>query len=434
MARSSGDTLSLNNLAGATGVTQNDNVSLNAINSSAGTEVSLDDYGIDSVDSTLSGYTYAVEATSENYSITFGGAGSKFSAISGRSGNFTWAVSPSYNSDATTAGFLSIGASPTATATITVGTMNPQGVGSQSSLMSNYSHTVTGTFNDGYNDHATRYNTGITKTVYSVDAYDGNSDSLCILVDTPVTLEDGSTIEAGDIVEGLKLQGYSFSGLGEDSDGDFYSWSSEEKGESAEEVEVVNVVFSFADAYYNINDGEIKATQDHPMLVKDSFDGLYRFKKIGHITTNDKLVRKIDGELIETDITSIETVDETVEIVTIDVETQDTYLINGYVTHNKGGNSHSDLSAPATPSNLAYTEVDTENHNITWDAVSGASAYRLQVDNNSDFSSPIIDADEYNGTTYNVVTALGSGTFYARVRAIDHGLNGSYTAGLTINR
>ncbi len=67
MARSSGDTLSLNNLAGATGVTQNDNVSLNAINSSAGTEVSLDDYGIDSVDSTLSGYTYAVEATSENY-------------------------------------------------------------------------------------------------------------------------------------------------------------------------------------------------------------------------------------------------------------------------------------------------------------------------------------------------------------------------------
>ena len=434
MARSSGDTLSLNDLAGATGITQNDNVSLNAINSSAGAEVSLDDYGIDSVDSTLSGYTYAVEATSENYSMTFTGAGSKFSAISGRSQNFTWAVSPAYNTDATTAGFLSIGASPTATATITVGTMNPQGVSSQTSLMSNYSHTLTATFADGYNHHATRYNTGITKTVYSVDAYDGNSDSLCILVDTPVTLQDGSTIEAGDITEGLILQGYSFSGLGEDSDGDFYSWSSEEKGESAEDVEVVNVVFSFADAYYNINNGEIKATQDHPMLVKDSFDGLYRFKKIGHITTNDKLVRKIDGELVETDITSIETIDETVEIVTIDVETQDTYLINGYVTHNKGGNSHSDLTAPATPTNLAYTEVDTENHNITWDAVSGATAYRLQVSTATNFSTTEIDVDEYSGTTYNVVTALGSGTFYARVRAIDHGLNGSYTTALTINR
>ena len=434
MARTSGDTLSLNNLAGALGETQNSNVSLDALNSSAGTEVSLDDYGIDSVDEDITGYTYAVEGTNESYSLTFGGAGSKFSAISGRSANFTWGISPSFNSSGTTAGFLSIGASPTATGTITVGTMNPQGASSQTSLMSNYSHTLTGTFNDGFNDHAARYNTGLTKTVYSVDSYDSNSDSLCILVDTPVTLQDGSTIEAGDIVEGLKLQGYSFSGLGEDSDGDFYSWSSEEKGESAEEVEVVNVVFSFADAYYNINDGEIKATQDHPMLVKDSSDGLFRFKKIGHITTNDKLVKKIDGELVETDITSIETVDETVEIVTIDVETQDTYLINGYVTHNKGGNSHSDLSAPGIPANLSYTEVDTENHNITWDAVSGASAYRLQVDNNSDFSSPIIDEDEYNGTTYNAVTALGAGTFYARVRAIDHGLNGSYSTSLTINR
>ena len=434
MARSSGDTLSLNNLAGALGETQNSNVSLDAMNSSAGTQVSLDDYGIDAVDNTIDGYTYAVEATNETYTMTFENEGSKFGSIKSRGANFTWAVSPTYNSDGDTAGFISLESNADYTNQITVGTMNPQFSGTQTSLMSNYSHTITGTFADGYNQHATRYNTGITKTVYSVDAYDGNSDSLCILVDTPVTLQDGSTIEAGDITEGLKLQGYSFSGLSEDSDGDFYSWSSEEKGESAEEVEVVNVVFSFADAYYNINNGEIKATQDHPMLVKDNSDGLFKFKKIGHISSKDKLVRKIDGELVETDITSIETVDETVEIVTIDVETQDTYLINGYVTHNKGGNSHSDLTAPSAPTNLAYTEVDTENHNITWDAVSGATAYRLQVDNNSDFSSPIIDADEYSGTTYNVVTALGTGTFYARVRAIDHGLNGSYSSTLTINR
>jgi hypothetical protein len=434
MARSSGDTLSLNDLAGATGITQGANVSLNAINGSAGTIVKIDDYGIDSVDASLSGYTYAVEGTSENYSITFGGAGSKFSTISSRHQNFTWAMSPVYNSNATTAGFLSIGSNPSATGTITVDTMNPQGVSSQTSLMSNNSHTISATFADNFNHHATRHNVAITKSVFSVDSYDGNSDSLCILVDTPVTLQDGSTIEAGDIVEGLKLQGYSFSGLSEDSDGDFYSWSSEEKGENSEEVEVVNVVFSFADAYYNINDGEIKATQDHPMLVKDSSDGLFRFKKIGVINENDKLVRKVDGILVESDITSIETVDETVEIVTIDVETQDTYLINGYVTHNKGGDSHSDLSAPGVPTNLAYTEVDNETHNITWDAVSGASSYRIQVDNNSDFSSPIIDEDEYNSTTLNVVTALSSGTFYVRVRAIDHGLNGNYTTTLTISR
>ena len=56
MARSSGDTLSLNALAGATGNTQNSDVSLNTINSSAGTEVSIDNFGIDTVGS-ISGYT-----------------------------------------------------------------------------------------------------------------------------------------------------------------------------------------------------------------------------------------------------------------------------------------------------------------------------------------------------------------------------------------
>ena len=84
MARSSGDTLSLNNLAGALGQTQNSNVSLDTLNSSAGTQVSIDEYGIDSVGQTLSGYTYAVEGTNETYEVTFGGAGSKFSNIRNR--------------------------------------------------------------------------------------------------------------------------------------------------------------------------------------------------------------------------------------------------------------------------------------------------------------------------------------------------------------
>lgn len=434
MARTSGNTLSLNNLAGALGQTQNADVSLNALNSSLGTQVSLDDYGIDSVDS-VTGYTYAVEGTNETYTMNFGGEGSKFTNIKTRGANFTWAITPAYNAGGNTAGYISIETSADYTNQITVGTMNPQVPSAQTSLMSNYAHTVTGTFHDGYNDHATNYNTGLNKTVYSVDSYDGNSDLLCVLVDTPVLLSNGSIVEAGDISEGMKLQGYSFNGLSEVSDSNFYNWSTAEKGDVPQEVEVVNVIFSFADFYYDINNGEIRATQEHPMLVKDSSDGLYRFKKIGHLTTSDKLVKKVNNELVEIDITSIETINETVEIVTIDVEEYDTYLINGYVTHNKGGDSHTDLTGPTAPTGLTYTEVNAQNHNITWTAVSGATAYRLQVDNDSDFSSPIIDADEYSTTTYNVVTALGTGTFYARVRAIDHGLSGSWSSPvLTITR
>lgn len=436
MAISAGETLSLNNLAGATGDVQNSNVSLGSIKGSpsAGDNITLSSFGIDAVSASLEGYQYAVEGTNETYELGFVERGANFNThIGNRYQNFTWGVSPAFDSDGDSEGFLSVAANQDRTAVITVGTMNPQYSSGQTSLMSNYSHTLSATFADGFNHHATRYNTAVDKTVYSVDTYDGNSTALCILVDTPVTLIDGSKIEAGDVSEGLKLQGYSFNDLSED-EGNFFNWSSEEKGEVEEEVEVTNVIFSFAEKYYNINEGDIKATSEHPMLVKDNYDGLFKFKQIKNISENDKLVKRIDGVLVESNISSIEVIEETVEIVTIDVESHDTYLINDYVTHNKGGNSHSDLSAPSAPANLAYTEVNGQNHNITWDAVSGITGYRLQVDNNSDFSSPIIDEDEYTATTLNVVTSLGSGTFYARVRSIDHGLNGSYSSALTISR
>jgi hypothetical protein len=126
--------------------------------------------------------------------------------------------------------------------------------------------------------------------------------------------------------------------------------------------------------------------------------------------------------------------DETTEIVSLDVSGPDTYLANGYITHNKGGNSHTDLSNPGAPTSLAYNQVDTENYNITWavgteSGTGGVTAYDIQVDDNNDFSSPVFDFTEYSGTTLNVVALKPSpGTYYVRVRAIDHGLKSSYTS------
>ena len=239
-----GITLSLNNLAGATGITQGANVSLNAINNSAGTIVSLGNYKIDAVNSTLSGYTYAVESTNETYDMSFTGAGSKFGSISSRYQNFTWSVTPTYNMNVDTAGYLSIGINQDLSAVITVGSLNPQGTGGQTALMGAQSHTLNGKFNDGFNDHATRYNTNIPKTVYAVDSYDGNSTSLCLTIDSPVTLADGTTIEVGDLEEGDVLRGFSIGGLGTDESG-FLDWSAESLTTSAQNVSVQNLVYSF---------------------------------------------------------------------------------------------------------------------------------------------------------------------------------------------
>ena len=80
MAITSGETLSLNNLAGSNWNTQDANVSLGSIKGTpvAGDNISLSSYGIDAVGS-ISGFTYAVEATNETYTLDFtGDIGSRF--------------------------------------------------------------------------------------------------------------------------------------------------------------------------------------------------------------------------------------------------------------------------------------------------------------------------------------------------------------------
>ena len=219
MARSSGDTLSLNALAGATGNTQGSDVSLNTINSSAGTEVSLDDFGIDTVGS-ISGYTYLVEDTADTYTLGFTGAGDKFSTIALRYQNFVWTKDEiEVESD------ITISSNQDATATITAKT--DIGGSSQTlvSQVSNQQNTLEVKFVDGFNDHATDYNVVKTKTIYVVDSYDGNSDALCLSLDTPITKADGTIISAGDVQEGDILKGFEIASLGEDSDEDYLNWS-----------------------------------------------------------------------------------------------------------------------------------------------------------------------------------------------------------------
>ncbi len=311
------------------------------------------------------------------------------------------------------------------TAVITVGSMNPQGASSQTSLMGTVSHTLSGTFADGFNDHATRYNTAITKPVYAVDSYDGNSTSLCLVSDTLVTKIDGTQVEIGDLEEGDRLKGYSLPEYNEDVNLLEYSYEGDENP-SESEVIVKDVVFSFSERIYDINEGTIVGTSEHPMLVKRENQIL--FKTLGTILEGDSLIRH-DGSEVE--ITSIEVNDEITEIVSLDVTSPDTYLANGFISHNKGDNSHSDLGAPGTPATLTYTIDNSTEKMLEWtegseSGTTGITAYDVQVGTTSG-GSDIFNFTEYSGTSLNVVNSTTSGTtYYARVRAIDHGLKSGY--------
>ena len=413
----SGNTLSLNNLAGATGFTQNSNVSLGTIRGSA-VSTALSSYAVDSIGD-VSGFTYAVENTSETYTLGTSGGGTNFSQISGRGANVTWGI--------TGGDKLSVSANNGVGATIAVGNMT--NVTTQTVLQSVVSHTVSATFADGYNDHATNYNVARTKTVYSVDSYDGNSTALCLTIDSPVTLADGTIVEAGDLNEGDTLKGFSIGGLSVDSDGTFLDWSTNSLSTTPKDVTIVNLTYSFASRYYDVNNGEVTATAEHPMLVKDSVSGDFLFKEMFNLVVGDKLVK---GDNSEVEITSIEIVEKTTEIVSIDVEEEDTYMVNGYITHNKGGNSHSDFSGPGAPTSVSYTEP-----NVTWTAPSattstGITAYEWQLATTNTFTTITHTADEWSTNIVEVFTLIGAGTEYFRVRAIEAGLKGPYSSPLEI--
>ena len=423
---SSGDTLSLANLRDSTAATAASISSVMGSTPSAGSNISFSSFAIDSVGS-LSGFTYGVENTSENYTLSFSGAGSNHDAkLAQYTGNFTWSVAAGST--------ITIGGSQHKTATVSFSDRS-----NTDTRLTVASNTLRVVYDEPYNGHATGLNTNKDKTVYNVDNYDGHASSLCLTADSPILLSDGTIVDAGDLEEGDVLKGYSLSGLSDDEySSDFFQWSTSDLGETAKDVTVVNLTYSFASRYYDINKGEITGTSEHPMLVKDSTDGLFRFKELHNLVVGDKLIKSDNGTITEVGVSSIDITDSTVEIVSIDVEEQDTYLVNGYITHNKGTNSWSDFSGPSAPTISYNNPAGAQNSNLSWTTptatgTSGVTDYDLQVADNATFGT----LDSTHSGTYSTnslnVSGLSTGTWYARVRAREMGVYGAWSTELTFS-
>jgi hypothetical protein len=419
--------ISLAEVANAAAITTGSgNISMQTVFESDGATVSpgdnigLGDVRVTSVDS-ISGFTYAVENTTETYTMNFSGEGDFFGLLKNSPDNFTWSI-PSGTK-------ISLNTNYGYQATFDVGNMTDGG--SQTTLQPVESHTIRGVFADTINTDATNYGDNIDKTVYSVDSYDGNSTALCLPVDSLVTREGGDTIEIGDIEEGMKLRGIGINTLGE-QEGDYLGWSTDSLMTTIEAVTVRDVVFSFAKKMYSINGGELIATPEHPVLVRDTEDNLFKFKQVHRIVVGDYLIKHNGGSVEEIIVTDVEIQNGTEEIVTIDVEPKDTYLSNGFISHNKGGNTHTDLSAPGAPTGLSES-----SGTISWTPPSstgdtGITAYDIQIDDTStSFNSLVVNETEWSATFFDTNGVLSSGTYYVRVRAIDHGLRGDYTSALS---
>lgn len=192
---------------------------------------------------------------------------------------------------------------------------------------------------DGFNDHATRYNTAISKTVEIQDTYGGVSIA-CFLPGTKIKMSDGSMKNIEDINVGDEVLSVIIPDL-PDEDLGYNEWKTFSSTDDMTNLEVSSakvghIFYDYMDGYYNINDGLIKVTSEHDFWTYTE-NKKWEWYNPKQLTVGDKLL-DYQGNLIS--ISSIENIVGEIEVVNFDVEPLDIYFASGLLVHNKGANSN----------------------------------------------------------------------------------------------
>ena len=209
--------------------------------------------------------------------------------------------------------------------------------------------TITGKYHDdgqsdGFNDHATRYNTAISKTVEIQDTYGGLAIA-CFLPGTLILMADKTTKPIEDINVGDEVMSLDLPGL-PDEDLGYLEWKAfTMRPMDDEDLEglvsrnqktafVENLFYDYMDGYYSINSGALKVTAEHDLFTY--YDGMWRWLTARELRKGMMLFDFL-GEVYKID--TIEFVKGEVEVINFDVEPLDIYYAGGVLVHNKGASS-----------------------------------------------------------------------------------------------
>ena len=207
---------------------------------------------------------------------------------------------------------------------------------------------------------------------------------------------------------------------------------------------VKDVAYTFVDRWNIVttDSGSVRGNGEHPMMVWDVNEEVYKFKPLGLVQVGDKFIKvALDGSMEEVEVLTNDVQNTTIEVVSIDVEEVDTYLVNGFVTHNKGSNSFAGYSISAAPTvSVSTVTIGGEtyrrltlstNSAVTSPgstAISANFSFDIQIASDSGFSNILVAPTGFSGTTYD----YKSGTaIYARARLNFAGLQTSYGSGAT---
>ena len=341
MSTTSGQNLSLGKLKRAVSSSINVNntadTKLGSVSSNA-SDTKMSDFSIDSVDS-LTGFTYLWEQTSEDYQVNFSNSGSRFNdKIASNTSNFSWSFDGNLDVTIGSADYVASVTAGTITNTdgAIAGTFNQSG-----SLMVKFSEDGQ---SDGFNDHATRYNTNVSKSIEIVDTYGGVPS--CLLFGSQVSKSDGSVVKVEDLNIGDEILSVSLQGSTDESSGDWKNDTFNQTGSFTQHsASVQRVMYEFSQHYYDINNGQELITGEHHMLYRQAGNENWVWKTTPNMSVGDYLMDKDGNEVL---ISSLEQhIDpDGYEVVQLDVEPDDFYIGKTFLVHNKGSNS--EPSYPST--------------------------------------------------------------------------------------
>ena len=302
------------------------------------TPVKMSDFSISSVDS-VSGFTYLWEQTSEDYELEFSNEGGLFNKrIANRTENLSWSFDGNLDVTIGSADYI---------ASVTAGTITNTGGAIAGTF--NQSGSIKAKFaedgqSDGFNDHATNYNSNRTKDIEVVDTYGGVPS--CLLFGSPVSKSDGSVVNVEDLNIGDEILTISLPGSTDESEGDWKTDTFNQTGSFTQHsASVQRVMYEFSQHYYNINSGSELITGEHHMLFRKAGSENWTWKTAPNFEVGDYLMNK-QGNEVEISSLEINQNSDGYEVVQLDVEPDDFYIGSTFLVHNKGSNS--EPSYPST--------------------------------------------------------------------------------------
>ena len=163
----------------------------------------------------------------------------------------------------------------------------------------------------------------------------GGGGGGCIVYGMRVHLNDTTKMPVENIMHRDTMLGLDIKGLPDSSvnESAFRDWSTSDLEARDVRVAVASAHRSTYTSYYVLNN-VLKLTLEEPILAQR--DGVWAFIEVRSLVVGDSLYH-ITGNPVE--LTSIEIITEKVKVCSFNVEDIDTYFVEGFLIHNRDGQS-----------------------------------------------------------------------------------------------